>query len=223
MSDLTPIVTPIGELQYVHISGQGKQNYNEDGYNYVATIYLTGKDAEDLIAKLETVLGEVPKGKNLKSKGYRELLKDEEGMYEPTANTKERDEGAEKTGIYAFRFSTNTTFADGKQKKISVYNSANPPTRINLGDRKIGNGSKGAISGKLQKYEKGKDVGLSLFLNAVQLVDFKEYVDDAGFEGQEGGFIGDTDSFNPSTAETSVEEASPAKATETKQKAKPKL
>ncbi|NCB95301.1 MAG: hypothetical protein EOM35_02355 [Negativicutes bacterium] len=222
MSELVPIVTPVGELHYVHISGQGKLNYNEDGYNYVATLYLEGEKAQKVITQLEEVLGDVPKGKNVKSKGYRELLKDADGTYEPTSNTTERDAKAVETGIYAFRFSTSTTFADGKQKKISVYNSANPPSRINLGERKIGNGSKGAISGKLQRYEKGKDVGVSLFLNAVQLVEFIEYVGDAGFEGQEGGFIGDGEGFDPSVSEASVEETSPTTNTG-KQKAKPKL
>lgn len=204
MTDLIPVVTPVGELHYVQISGQGKLNYNEDGYVYTATINLTGEAAEELKAKCDEVVGEIAKGENLKTRGYRELLKDAEGIYTPTSNTKERDADAEKTGIIAFTFSTETTFADGKTKKISVYNSANPPTRINLGDKKIGNGSKGAISGRLRRYKKGKDVGVSLFLNAVQLVEFKEYVDDAGFGAQEGGFLGDNESFDTSNAETEV-------------------
>lgn len=205
MADLIPIVTPVGELHYVNISGQGKQNYNEDGYNYVATLYLDEETSEPLREKIDEIIGEIPKGKNLKSRGYRELLGDDEGIYTPTANTKERDANAKRTGIYAFSFATATTFSDGKVKKISVYNSANPPSRINLGDKKIGNGSKGAISGRLQRYEKGKDIGISLFLNAVQLKDFKEYVDDAGFVAQEGGFIGDGDGFNASDAEGEID------------------
>jgi hypothetical protein len=222
MSDLIGVVTPVGELHYVQISGQGKLNYNEDGYVYVATVNLTGDAAEELKSKIDAVIGDVPKGKNLKSKGYRELMKDADGLYTPTANTKERDADAEPSGITAFTFSTSTSFSDGKPKKISVYNSANPPSRINLGDKKIGNGSKGAISGKMQRYEKGKDVGISLFLNAVQLVDFKEYVDDAGFEAQDGGFTGEGESFNPSTAESEVSTESKAEAT-AKPKSKPKL
>ena len=220
MGDLVPVVTPVGELYYVQISGQGKLNYNEDGYNYVATIYLTGEAAEQMKTKCDEVLGEVPKGKNIKSRGYRQLLKDADGLFVPTANTKEREENAEETGIWAFQFSTATTFADGKTKKITVYNSAKPPTPINLGDRKIGNGSKGAISGRMQRYERGKDVGVSLFLNAVQLVDFVEFTSDAGFEAQEGGYIGD-EGFNPNTEESDVSNEAPAQ--DVKAKAKPKL
>lgn len=206
MSDLIAVVTPVGELHYVNISGQGKLNYNEDGYNYVATVNLTGKPAEELKAKIDAVIGEIPKGKNLRSKGYRELLKDENGIYTPTGMTKERDGNAEATGIFAFGFSTPTKLSDGKAKKISVYNSSSPPTRIDLGDKKIGNGSKGAISGKMQRYEKGKDIGISLYLNAVQLVEFVEYTGDAGFEAQEGGYIGD-DNFNQETTSETVTES----------------
>lgn len=222
MSDLVNVVTPVGVLHYVQISGQGKQNYNEDGYNYVATVNLTGADAEVLKEKIDEVLGEVPKGKTIKSKGYRELLEDDEGIYAPTKNTTERDAKAKKTGIWAFTFSTGVKFADGKQKKISVYNSANPPTRINLGDKKIGNGSKGAVSGKLQRFEKGKEVGVSLFLNAVQLVNFIEYVGDAGFDAQEGGYTGNGDEQNPMHNEVDVADTTASANTNTKA-AKPKL
>lgn len=220
MSDLIPVVTPVGSLNYVQISGQGKQNYNEDGYVYVATVHLTGDKAEALKAKLDDVLGEIAKGENLKSRGYRELMEDEDGIYTPTSNTKERDANAKPTGITAFTFSTATTFSDGKPKKISVYNSAVPkPQKINLGDKKIGNGSEGAISGNLKRYKKGKDVGVSLFLNSVQLVKFVEYTEDAGFEGVEGGYTGEDEGVDVSTMET--EAVSTPAATTTK--AKPKL
>lgn len=219
-NELVPVVTPVGELHYVQISGQGKLNYNEDGYNYVATVNLTGEKAEHLKAKINEVLGEVGKGENVKSLGYREILEDEEGRYTPTQNTKDRDANAKPTGIFAFTFSTAVAFSDGKPKKISVYNSSTPPVKINLGDKKIGNGSTGALSGKMQRFKKGKDVGVSLFLNAVQLVNFIEYVGDAGFDGQEGGWTGndeemDTGEDAPAAATTSA----PAKT----EAAKPKL
>lgn len=195
MSDLIPVVTPVGELHYVNISGKGKLNYNEDGYNYVATINLSGDKAEILKDKIDEVLGEVVKGENLRSKSYRELLKDDEGVYTPTNSTADRDKGAEKTGIFAFTFTTNVAFSEGGTKTIITYNSANPPSKIELGEKKIGNGSMGAISGKLRRYNKGRDVGVSLFLNAIQIVNLIEYVGDAGFEAQEGGFTGNTEEF----------------------------
>lgn len=195
-NEKVPVVTPVGELHFVQISGKGKENYNGDGFDYTATVHLTGDDAEALKSKIDEVLGTVPKGKTVKSTGYRELLKDEEGVYTPTSNTKDRDAKAEKTGITAFTFKTGATFPDGRQAKIAVYNSGSAtekPKKIEMGDRLIGNGSKGAISGKMQFNERGKEVMVSLFLSAVQLTEFVAYTGDAGFEGQEGSFQGNDD------------------------------
>lgn len=211
-SDLVPVTTPKGELHYVNISGQGKENYNEDGYEYTATVYIPKADCQELMAKCDEVIGEVPKGKNLKSKGYRELLKDEEGkLFFPTSN---RSEG-EPSGIIAFPFKTGTTFADGKTKKISVFNK--DAQKINLGDRKIGNGSIGKISGKLKRNENGKDISCSLYLHAIQLTKFVEYVDDAGFEAEEGDFEGVEDEETGFQTEPEETSEAPAK------KAKPRL
>lgn len=216
--DLVNVVTPTGELYHVNITGQGKENYNEDGYEYVSSVRMPKDKAQPLMDKIEEVLGEVPKGKTVKSRGYREMLKDEEGIYYPTSKTKEsgRDDKATKTGIIQFAFKTVTAFPDGKPKKVGVYNSANPPTKLNMGDKLIGNGSKGAISGKMERNERGKEVMVSLYLNAIQLVEFVEYQGDAGFKAQEGGFSGFSN-------EMPGAEAPPAKDAEPVKTSKPKL
>ena len=213
--DLTPVVTPVGELWYVNITGQGKQNYNEDGYEYVATVHLTGKPAEDLKAKILEVLGPVPKGKTVKSTGFRELLKDAEGIYTPTKNTTERDKKAEPTGIIAFTFKTGAVFEDGRPKKVAVYNAS--AQKVEMGERLIGNGSKGAISGKLQRNERGPEIMVSLYLNAIQLTEYVPYEGDAGFEAQaEGTFTAPTDGESgfqgqPAQGSTAESPAEPAK------------
>lgn len=224
-SKLINVVTPVGELMHVNITGQGKENYNEDGYEYVANIRMPAAAAKPLMDAIEECLGEVPKGKTVKSRGYRELLidKDEDGneqLYFPTSKTKEsgRDEKAKKSGIIQFAFKTVTAFPDGKPKKVGVYNSAKPPTKLNMGDKLIGNGSKGAISGKMQHVERGKEVMVSLYLNAIQLVDFVEYSGDAGFEGHDDGFTGFSDDMPEAEAPPSKEEADAPKQT-----SKPKL
>lgn len=209
--DLIPIVTPVGELWYVNITGQGKQNYNEDGYDYVATVQLTGEPAEKLKAQILEVLGDVPKGSTVKSTGFRELLKDDEGTYTPTTKTAERDAKATKTGIFAFTFKTGVTFEDGRTKKVAVYNTA--AQKVDMGDRLIGNGSKGAISGKMQRNVRKDEVMVSLYLNAVQLTEYIPYSGDAGFDAQEGGFTAPEDGVEgfKGTAASSPE-AAPAKA-----------
>lgn len=247
-NELINVVTPVGELHFVNIAGQGKKNYNEDGYEYTATIYLEGEKAKALRNKLDAVLSSPPKGKTLKGKGYKELLVDEEGnLYSPdkagkvykkvykkvdeeTVDEETVDEEkvditakCKPSGIWAFAFKTGTTFPEDKDgnvktKVINVYNCAKPPQKVRLGERKVGNGSKGAISGKMRMYERAKEYGISLFLSAIQLTNFKEYEGDAGFEEQEGDFYGvDEDGASFEAAEESAVEAP------TEAKAKPKL
>lgn len=193
MGDVVKVVTPVGELWYVNITGQGKENFNEDGYDYVATVRLNEKDSADLRKKIDDVLGPLPKGYTVKSKGYRELKEDDEGIYTPTSATTDRDEKAKDTGIFAFTFKTNTIFGDGRPKKVAVYNSA--AKKVDMGDRLIGNTSVGAISGGMQRYDnaKAKECGVSLFLNAVQLTTYVPYTGDAGFEEQGEGFVAPED------------------------------
>ena len=223
-NDKVPITSPKGLLYHVNISGQGKQNYNEDGYDYTATVYAEKDDPDTiaLVAKIDDLIGVVPKGKTLKSTGYRPLFKTEDGSYfVETANRKAGETDTE-TSMLAFAFKTNTTFADGKQAKINVFNAAKG--KVSLGDKKIGNGSVGRISGKMKRNESGKDISVSLYLSGVQLVKFTEYVDDGGFEAdnEEGGFMGvDDDGGFP--ADTSTDNADAADATAAKPKTKPRL
>lgn len=221
--------SPKGELYYVNISGQGKQNYNEDGYEYTSTVYVDKDDPETvaLIEKIDALIGPVPKGKNLKSTGYRPVWKKADGTYfVPTSNRKGGDEeGDEETNLLAFSAKTKTTFEDGKTKKINVFNSKKG--KITLGDKKIGNGTIGRISGKLKRNENGKDISVSLFLNSVQIVKYVEYVDDGGFgvDEDEDGFVGfesdGTEGFQEDTSEDYAETSNEAAAS--KPKTKPRL
>jgi len=223
MSEKVKVVTPVGELWYCQIAGQGKKNYNEDGYVYTATVHLTGEAAEGLKAKIDEVLGDPPKGKKVKSVGYRDVYKAPDGKFFTETSNREAGEDDVKTDITAFTFSTNTTFDDGRTKQISVYNAGKPnekPKKVNLGGRGIGNGSRGAISGIMQRFESGKDVGVSLFLNAVQITKYIEYSGDSGFDSQEDGDFEDVESDGTEGfAEEATQEEKPVKTT----KAKPRL
>lgn len=223
--------TPVGELNWVNISGQGKENYNQDGYIYTATVNLEGEEAKAEREKIDAELGPVPKGKNVKSLGYRNLVRDSEGtLRTPNAAGEvivERDdeevdieEECEETDIWAFTYSTNTTLPDGKTKVIDVYN--NDAKKVNLGDKLIGNGSRGAISGKLKRFERGKDIGVSLFLHAIQITKFEEYEGGAGFSAQDGEFEGVEDAETGFTGQ-GEETADSKKEASTKKKTPPKL
>lgn len=216
MSDLIKVATPVGELHYVNISGQGKESYNEDGYEYVATVYLdkTKPEVAEFIARIEELKLSGPKDKSLQTSGYFDLFKDEEGKL--FARTEEKT-GGEPTNFVGVRFKTKTTFSDGKPKKITVYDVKCKV--VDLGDRRVGNGTIGAIAGAMQLYVNGKKWGISMFLNSIQITKFIEYVGDAGFEEQEGDFEGFDagGDFETKSAPESKAEEKPAT------KTKPKL
>ena len=164
-SDLINIVTPVGELLYVNISGQGKENYDEDGYEYVASIRLTGEKVEQCKVDIQVAVDKMPKGETLKSCGYKEFVKNKDGdLRSPTLRKPKTDE-EELSGIWEFAFKTNTTYGDGKTKKIGVRNANVQP--ISLGDKRVGNGTIGAISGKIGTNSYKGEYSVTLYLNAI--------------------------------------------------------
>ena len=146
-------------------------------------------------------------------------MKDSEGNLRSPSKAKPKTDEEEDSGIWEFSFKTNTTYADGKTKKIAVYNAN--AQKIELGDKRIGNGSLGAISGKMKGGSYKKEYSVSLYLNAVQLTKFEEYVGDAGFDAQEGDFEGVTDEETGFTGQ--AESTAEAEEETPKSKPKPKL
>lgn len=185
MAELVKVSTPVGKLMWVNISGQGKLNYNEDGYDYVASVILDKEVAKPLIDQIKEVYeDDCQKGREVQSLGYKACT--EEGL---TKNEDGSEVKAETAKYFAFNFKTKTTFKDDKPKKITVYNSN--AKKVDIGDTRIGNGTIGAISGSIRYYFKGKKDGVSLWLNSVQIIKLVEYTEDAGFEAsKEGGFTG---------------------------------
>jgi hypothetical protein len=200
MAELIKVTTPNGKLMWVNISGVGKVNYNEDGREYVASVLLDAAIAKPLLEQINSAYeNDHQKDKKQRSLGYKSC--DEDGA----AN--------EDGKYYSFNFKTSTTYQDGKSKRITVYNSK--AQKVDLGEAKIGNGSIGAISGSMRYYINGKEDGVSLWLNAVQITKFEEYVDDAGFEEQGDGFTGieDKDTGFTGQPENPTKEEKPKNAT----------
>jgi hypothetical protein len=191
--NLVKIVVPSkgsAELRYVQIDGRGKENYNQDGYEYVATVILTGAESEDIRKQMDELIGELGKAEMLKSKGYKQLYEDAEGKQYIPSKKKKESEG-KPLDLYAFGFKTGVAYADGKPKVIKVYDTT--PKVVSLGGKKIGNGSRGAVSGAMERTVYKNEVSCSLYLNSIQLTKFIPYEDDAGFEAQEGDFNGVVD------------------------------
>lgn len=184
--------SPLGELRWVNI-GQGgiDTSMEKDGSKMqkVASVYLTGEAKDKAITELNTIwenfkteLG-LKKGVQAKSTGYKIVIDKETG---------------EETGEISLNFKTNAQFKDGKENNIRIYNSKG--VEVDLGDKKIGNGSIGIIHGEAAYYDAAGSKGITLYLKAIQLKSFVEYTEnidaldiseDGDFQGvnEDGGII----------------------------------
>ena len=188
------VTSPKGELQWITISGEGKENLSGK-MKYNASIALDNDDPKLIALKAEVdafwAEHRPKKIKEPKSTGF----------YAEMRKTDETDEDGEPikvaTGRTLLAFSTNTTWPDGKPNVVKTYNSK--AKEVQLGDTKIGNGSIGQIGGAYDIYvsetKQGVivDAGVTFYLNNVKISKLVEYAQDAGFEADEDedGYTGD--------------------------------
>lgn len=180
-----------GQLMWIFIDPPGKPDLNGKP-RFVASLYVE-KDSDECKA-LEKCIDDFwddnkPKGSRCKSKGYREVM-----IPDPDFDGDKADapQVPMDPPIMAFNFWTGTTYQDGNTRKLDIYNAKG--TKVSLGGKKIGNGSKGAISGNMDIYDNGPAArGVTLYLTAIQLTKFVPYEGaDAGFGAQE---VDDEDAF----------------------------
>lgn len=209
------IKSPKGLLEWVSITGEGKENLSGK-MKYQANVVLDPHNNAVDAACIESIKAfweaNKPQGfkRPAKSLGFyfHDVVTDAAGdaVYD--------DEGKKvfnKEGKMHLTFSTDTTFAKtGDTKVIKIYNAK--ANVVSLGEKSIGNGSVGYIAGAMGIYtsEKGGkivDAGVTLYLDAIQLTKFVEYTGaDAGFaadEDAEDGFSGvdaDENNFEPEAA-----------------------
>lgn len=209
------IKTPKGLLEWVTITGEGKENLSGK-MKYQANVVLDPQNVpahQAMIDKIDAFWKEnKPKGfkRPPKSTGYylHDVITDADGdaVYDEETGKKVFD----KEGKVHLTFSTDTTFPSGDNKVVKVYNAK--ANVISLGDKSIGNGSEGYIAGAMGIYEakqKGKtiDAGVTLYLNGIQLTKFVEFTGaDDGFEAEEDedGFTGVDADENEFEAEAKV-------------------
>jgi len=162
--------TPKGELYWVSVDGT-KKDLNGN-LRHVASMRVKEGSSEhkQVAAEIDTYWQEnKPKGKKQKSNGMKE----------------EYDKEGNPTGYWLVNFWTGTTWKDGKSKSIGIYNAAGKPA--SLGDKKVGNGSIGRIKGSMGIYNRAEGAGVTLYLNAIQIVKLEEYSQDGGFAADESG------------------------------------
>lgn len=165
-------MTPRGEIQWATISGQGKENLS-GRLQYTVDIVCDPEDAQPAIDAIQKLWDEnKPKGaKAPKSTGYKE---DEDGRIR-------------------FTLKTDVTYPSGDQKTIKVYDAKAQLTTL---EDKVGNGSTGRASGLASVYESGANKGVTLYLDALQVINLIPYTGGAAKFGQEDGdFVADTAGF----------------------------
>lgn len=216
MAKTQKINTPKASLVWVTIDGEGKENLSGK-FKYVATAIVpkTSQVVKDIQAYWEEHRPagfKLTKKTEQNPKGYKSI-----GIYPHKVETNEVDEDGDKIykehdELVELRFSTDTTWPDGKTKVIDIYNAKGRKVALPEGV-KIGNGTLGCVSGAMGIYAqevKGKvvDAGVTLYLNAIQIIKLEEYSADAGFEShddEEDGFTGEQD-WEGETSQESAEE-----------------
>lgn len=176
MSKITtvPVKTPKGDLEWIIISGEGRPN-KTGKLMYKASV-VCEPDAPGVAEFKKTIddFWKENRPKGAKLNGFNTI-----GYRNHSVKSSEVDEDGdaiyEETGKIEFYFSTGTTWPDGSQKQIKVYNSKG--REVNLGDKKVGNGSQGRISGNMAIYDVAGNQGVNLYLNSVMITKFVEYVD----------------------------------------------
>jgi len=193
------IKSPKGTFEWVTITGEGKENLSGK-MKYQANIVLDPQNvpADQAIIDKIDAFWEENKPKNFKRKpkstGYyfHDPVLDTDG--DPTYD-EDGKKVFDKEGKMHLTFSTDTTFPSGDAKVVKTYNAK--ANIISLGDKSIGNGSEGYISGAMGIYTSEKngkilEAGVTLYLNGIQLTKFVEFTgaDDGFVAEDEAGFTG---------------------------------
>lgn len=182
--------TPLGTLEWVFITGDGKEDLNGNA-RYTASVYMTKEELEPFQKAVDAFWEEnKPKGaRKAKSNGIYIELKEKNGTRITTkAITQPYDaEEWEPTGRYAIQAWSGVYFPNGDKKKVPTYNARG--AEVSLGNKSIGNGSKGRLAVGVSIYSQGPgSVGVTIFLNGVQLTKFVEYAAGVGFDAIDGDF-----------------------------------
>lgn len=186
--------TPVGNLNWIFISGEGKEDLNGN-LRYSASVYFSSRDE---IKGLEAELNKFwednkPKSaRKPKSMGvYHELKsKSDDKITQKSVTIPYDTEEFEPTGRFVVSAWTGTTNKDGSHKVVKTYNAKG--AQVALGSKVIGEGSRGRLGVAAQVYENGPNIGLTLYLNGIQLTKFVEFTGGGSFDAvDEDGWTGD--------------------------------
>ncbi len=191
--------SPKGNLKWAFIDGDGRKD------KYSVVVSVPEAEAKEAMAYIDNWWKENrPKQSKPRPKttGYK---------YE------EDEETGERTGNVYFSFSTGTSFPSGDKKVVKLFTAKAPVREVSLGGKKIGEGSIGRAMGSLAIFEYESAFGTTLYLDAISLSKFVEYVggikasevvtdDDAEDLGLDTAVVG-TDSVHEEEAEAQPADA----------------
>lgn len=186
-SKFLKITSPRGEAFYAYL--KNPEMYDGEVVGLTIQAKFSQADTDKLIAQLEKELN--------RAKGDAQF-KDKKWAKEPFLGYREKD-----NGDIIFKFKTKHEFKKGDEvikRTVPVYDSKGRPIDVN-----IGNGSIIRVAFQVVPYWKSlKNNGLTLFMDAIQVIELKEYsggadADAFGFEeedGYEAGNSAEVDRFD---------------------------
>lgn len=159
--------TPKGNLKWTFVDGQGKETEKDSGqykYQTVVRVHEDEPECKEAIKRIDEFWTEN------KPKAAKPRPKTTAYKYE------EDEETGERTGYVYFGMSTVTQFPSGDPKVVKIFTAKAPVREVTLGGKKIGDESIGRGIGTLSIYEFNGSFGTTLFLDALSLSKFVEYV-----------------------------------------------
>ncbi len=84
----------------------------------------------------------------------------------------------------------NIVFSFKSKKQPRLFNAKGQPLK-NTEDLKVGGGTIAKVAASINPYDKGINTGVSLYLNAVQIIELVEFGSKSMFGEEEGSFVSD--------------------------------
>lgn len=189
--------TPKGVALHCYVN-EPDRKFTPDRPKFKTKLILEGGGAEALKAKIDARVDEA----------FEELLGDKtpaqkKGWTKAYPYEAESDDAGNETGRTIFKFSQNAIIKrkDGTlvDVKIGIYDSKKGPTRV-----KVFGGSIIKVGYSMRSYPKAdaKQVGVTLDLAIVQVIQPASRDALAGLEEEADGWVDDGDDFAPSTQST---------------------
>ena len=153
--------TPKGNLKWAFVTGEGRK----DKFSVVVKVHKDEPEAIEAMKHIDEFwTANKPKGAKPRPKTKAYKMEEDE------------DTGAE-TGYVYFSASTPTTYGkSGDKKTVKIFTAKAPVREVSLNGKQIGEESIGRAMGVLAIYEYEGSFGTTMYLDAISLSKFVEYV-----------------------------------------------